>query len=85
MLLIYSVICLGLQIISWRVESIVATAVAVSITGFLLGPYFAAVSLLRAFWRQTYERKSTVLTYVDEGHQRGNEVASEEDSYTWSR
>lgn len=45
MLLIYSVLCLGLQIVSWRVGSIVGTAVCVTIMGFLLGPFFAAVSL----------------------------------------
>ena len=44
MLLLYSVLCLGLQLVFWRVKSIVADAVAVSCMGFLLGPYFATVS-----------------------------------------
>jgi hypothetical protein len=45
MLLIYSVLCLGLQLIFWMVKNVVADAVAVSCMGFLLGPYFATVSL----------------------------------------
>lgn len=42
MLLIYSLICLVLQVIFWRVKSVIADSVVVSLMGFLLGPYFAA-------------------------------------------
>jgi fucose permease len=42
MLLIYSLICLVLQVIFWRVKSVIADAIVVSLMGFLLGPYFAA-------------------------------------------
>lgn len=44
MLLIYSVLCFGLQIVSWRVNSIAATAVCATLMSFFLGPFFAAVS-----------------------------------------
>lgn len=42
MLLIYSVLCLVLQIVFWQVKSVIADAVVVSLMGFLLGPFFAA-------------------------------------------
>ncbi|OBT86327.1 hypothetical protein VE02_07428 [Pseudogymnoascus sp. 03VT05] len=42
MLLIYSVLCFGLQIVSWRVNSIAATAVCATLMSFFLGPFFAA-------------------------------------------
>lgn len=45
MLLIYSALCLGLQIISWRVDSIAGTATCATLMNFFLGPFFAAVSL----------------------------------------
>lgn len=45
MLLIYSALCLGLQIISWRVNSIAGTATCATLMSFFLGPFFAAVSL----------------------------------------
>lgn len=44
MLLLYSVLCLALQLIFWRVKDAIADVVAVSCMGFLLGPYFAALS-----------------------------------------
>jgi len=40
MLFIYSVICLGLQLIFWLVKNLYVDAVAVSIMGFVLGPFF---------------------------------------------
>jgi fucose permease len=43
MLLLYSVLCLGLQLVFWKVTNIIADAVAASCMGFLLGPYFATV------------------------------------------
>jgi fucose permease len=43
MLLIYTGICLALQIVFWRVNNLIANAVVISLMGFLLGPYFAAV------------------------------------------
>lgn len=47
MLLLYSVLCLALQLVFWRVKNVIADAVAVSCMGFLLGPYFATVSSYR--------------------------------------
>lgn len=47
MLLLYSVLCLALQLVFWRVKNVIADAVAVSCMGFLLGPYFATVSPYR--------------------------------------
>lgn len=46
MLLVYSALCFGLQIVSWRVDSIAATAACTTLMSFFLGPFFAAVSLL---------------------------------------
>lgn len=42
MLLLYSLLCLVLQVIFWQVKSVIADAVVVSLMGFLLGPYFPA-------------------------------------------
>ena len=42
MLLIYSLLCMVLQVIFWQVKNVIADAVVVSVMGFLLGPYFAA-------------------------------------------
>jgi fucose permease len=42
MLLLYTLLCLVLQIIFWQVKSVIADAVVVSLMGFFLGPYFAA-------------------------------------------
>jgi fucose permease len=42
MLLLYSILCLMLQVIFWQVRSVITDAVVVSLMGFLLGPYFAA-------------------------------------------
>ncbi|KFY84586.1 hypothetical protein V500_09186 [Pseudogymnoascus sp. VKM F-4518 (FW-2643)] len=42
MLLIYSALCFGLQIISWRVDSIAGTATCATLMNFFLGPFFAA-------------------------------------------
>ncbi len=42
MLLVYSLLCLVLQVVFWQVQSVIADAVVVSLMGFLLGPYFAA-------------------------------------------
>ena len=44
MLLLYSFLCLVLQVVFWQVKELVASAVAVSLMGFLLGPFFATVS-----------------------------------------
>ncbi|KAL1957552.1 hypothetical protein VTO42DRAFT_5779 [Malbranchea cinnamomea] len=41
MLLVYSVVCLGLQLLFWLVPNIIAASVAVSLLGFFLGPFFA--------------------------------------------
>ena len=47
MLLLYSVLCLALQLVFWRVKNVIADAAVVSCMGFLLGPYFATVSHTR--------------------------------------
>lgn len=44
MILIYSVILIGLQLVFWLVPNIIANAVALSIMGFFSGPFFATVS-----------------------------------------
>ncbi|TLD26814.1 hypothetical protein PspLS_05327 [Pyricularia sp. CBS 133598] len=41
MLLIYSAICTALQLVFWLVPNIIASATALSIMGFFLGPFFA--------------------------------------------
>jgi fucose permease len=46
MLLLYSILCLGLQVVFWRIKNVIADAVAVSCMGFLLAPFFATVSSL---------------------------------------
>ncbi|KFY19510.1 hypothetical protein V493_07929 [Pseudogymnoascus sp. VKM F-4281 (FW-2241)] len=42
MLLGYSALCFGLQIVSWRVDSIAGTATCATLMSFFLGPFFAA-------------------------------------------
>jgi fucose permease len=44
MLSIYAGLCFALQLVFWLVPNIVSSAVAFSLMGFLLGPFFAAVS-----------------------------------------
>ncbi|KAF2491339.1 MFS transporter [Lophium mytilinum] len=41
MLLIYSALCLILQIVFWKVNNLISSAVTVSLMGFFLGPFFA--------------------------------------------
>ena len=41
MLLLYSAIILGLQLIFWLVPNIIANAVVLSVMGFFFGPFFA--------------------------------------------
>ena len=41
MILIYTVLCLALQLVFWLVPSIIAGAVAISFLGFFSGPFFA--------------------------------------------
>lgn len=45
MLLIYSVICVCLQLVFWLQPNIVGSAVALSLMGFFFGPFFATVSI----------------------------------------
>lgn len=44
MLLLYTVCCFVMQLLFWLVPSIISSAVAFSLMGFFLGPFFAAVS-----------------------------------------
>jgi fucose permease len=46
MLLLYSGICLILQLVFWLVPDLVSRIVMFSVMGFFLGPFFAAVSVL---------------------------------------
>ncbi|KAH8664034.1 major facilitator superfamily domain-containing protein [Xylariales sp. PMI_506] len=48
MLLIYSVICVGLQLVFWLQPNIIASATVLSFMGFLFGPFFATVS--ESYW-----------------------------------
>lgn len=43
MLLVYSVICTGMQLVFWLVSNIIASATALSVMGFFFGPFFATV------------------------------------------
>lgn len=42
MVLAYSFICLGLQLLFWLLPNIVASATAFSLMGFFYGPFFAS-------------------------------------------
>ncbi|THV53733.1 hypothetical protein BGAL_0043g00190 [Botrytis galanthina] len=42
MILLYSFLCIILQIISWRLSSLIGSIVIVCLLGFLLGPFFPA-------------------------------------------
>lgn len=42
MIFAYTLVCLALQIVFWRVDNIIASGVIVSIMGFFLGPFFAS-------------------------------------------
>lgn len=45
MLLLYCIICLGMQLVFWLVPNLISTIAMFSLIGFLVGPFFAAVSL----------------------------------------
>lgn len=47
MLLAYSAACVALQLVFWLQPSLVASAVALSFTGFFSGPFFATASTYR--------------------------------------
>ena len=49
MILLYSVVILGLQLIFWLVPNIIASATALSMRGFFFGPLFPIVSDLALF------------------------------------
>lgn len=44
MLLVYTVLCVALQLVFWLQPNIVGSAVALSFMGFFTGPFFATVS-----------------------------------------
>ncbi|TVY85647.1 Bypass of stop codon protein, partial [Lachnellula willkommii] len=46
MLLLYSVLALGTQLVFWLVKDLATTVVMFSLMGFLMGPFFAAVSFV---------------------------------------
>lgn len=78
MLLIYSALCLGLQIVSWRVDSIAATAVCATLMGFLLGPFFAAVSFFHVL-KAGYHITGDIVLIAISGHDNGEDVDSSKD------
>ena len=43
MILIYSAICVALQLVFWLAPNIIASATALSLMGFFYGPFFATV------------------------------------------
>ena len=45
MILVYSVVILAMQLIFWLVPNIIASATALSLLGFFIGPTFPIVSL----------------------------------------
>ena len=57
MLLLYSSICFVLQLIFWLVPNMISSIIVFSIMGFLLGPFFAAVS--HVIYRQASSEKET--------------------------
>ncbi|KAH6975233.1 major facilitator superfamily domain-containing protein [Ilyonectria sp. MPI-CAGE-AT-0026] len=38
---IFSILCIGLQVLFWLVPSIIAASISISLLGFFMGPYFA--------------------------------------------
>ncbi|KAK7974254.1 hypothetical protein PG989_016102 [Apiospora arundinis] len=42
MLLVYSAVCVGLQLVFWLQPNTIASAVALSLMGFFSGPFFAS-------------------------------------------
>ena len=78
MLLVYSAICVCLQLIFWLQPSIVGSAVALSLMGFFFGPFFATVSFFRATYPIMYPiLSSSVLSEL--------ELMSEERVCQWPR
>lgn len=51
MLLLYSVLCVALQLVFWLQPDVVGSAVALSFIGFFSGPFFATVSRRGALFR----------------------------------
>lgn len=44
MLLLYTTLCFAMQLVFWLVPNLISSAITFSLMGFLLGPFFAAVS-----------------------------------------
>lgn len=68
MLLLYTVLCLAMQLVFWLVPNVVSGAVAFSVMGFFLGPFFAAVSFLFLLlgvdvWEEVYVIKLVLIVY----------------------
>lgn len=56
MLLLYSVLALGTQLVFWLVKDLATTVVMFSLMGFLMGPFFAAVSCFVFFFCLCFSR-----------------------------
>ncbi|KAI5358561.1 Putative major facilitator superfamily, MFS transporter superfamily [Septoria linicola] len=65
MTLLYTIICLALQIVFWRVQNIVANAVIVCIMGFSLGPFFATgFSIASKLIPKEFQQSGLALMFV---------------------
>lgn len=61
MLILYTVLCFAFQLVFWLVPNIVSSAVAFSLMGFLLGPFFAAVRFPIVWFQLTHSASRAYL------------------------
>jgi fucose permease len=64
MILLYGVIMLGLQLVFWLVPTIIASATALSLLGFLFGPLFPIVSYISRSAMESIKQGSTYWNRV---------------------
>ncbi|PGH15019.1 hypothetical protein AJ79_02701 [Helicocarpus griseus UAMH5409] len=63
MVLIYALLCVGLQLVFWLVPNIIAAAIAISLVGFFSGPFFATgISVGSKIFRA--EIRSSAIAFV---------------------
>ncbi|SPO03031.1 related to tetracycline resistance proteins [Cephalotrichum gorgonifer] len=63
MVCIYSILCVGLQLVFWLVPNIIAASVAISFLGFFSGPFFATgISVASKLFHP--ESRSTALAFL---------------------
>ncbi|ORY71693.1 MFS transporter [Pseudomassariella vexata] len=65
MLLVYSTICVGLQLVFWLQPNIVASATALSLMGFFFGPFFATgMSVASKIFPKKHQSAAIGLIFV---------------------